>query len=455
MKLYNKLLTLCASVMVAAMWACSSTVNEEMETMQGETRTAKVRTHSGDATLHYPLTLYAFNNVNGNLVTSYIAESENDNPQVVLSEGNYKLIAMAGTGSLNLPIQPTLQSGVGIPTHGTMMEALQVGRADVTIGKQDAEVEISMSYQVAQVDLTLKDIPNDVTDVNVSFSTLYADLTFDGTTGGTKTVTLNLTEDDSEAGTWTAPTTYVMPGQSTQLTLTISLTNATTSKVYGYTHSANLKAGTPYALTGSYKGMFTVSGIVSSAGWAASENIGFTFGPGVSEEGETENTPEQGELENNDEENNDENPTENGSYTVDALPNAKQIWNGHYVVAKVTADAASAELLLMSLKEFETTTINATTIASSYTESDMTDWRIPTEAGLKNISKTVGSTYQIATTNSTLTAAGGDALSSTQNYLCEDATKRIVMGTDTSLSTNTNDTYRLRLVKTVHVTLSK
>jgi hypothetical protein len=238
----------------------------------------------------------------------------------------------------------------------------------------------------------------------------------------------------------------VLPGASTQLALSISLTNATSTKTFGYTHASNLKAGVPYALTGSYKGTFQVSGIVSGAGWATAESIGFTFGPGVGDGDDDTGTvtPPDDSEDGGDEEQ---------IYPVTKLPSSEELWEGHFVAVKTWANAYFADLLLLSLDEYEITTAEASTKAATYSEPGLNGWHIPTEIEMQTISGEIGSAYVISGVNTALTAAGGVALTSSGKYLCEDAAKYVVMGSSTSLSANVTDKYRLRLVKTVRVQL--
>ena len=428
--------------------SCSSDSDDDLSGSNpaAAARSVSVAARAGSAEVVYPLTLYAFNTADGSMVDVFTTTSAQDVPVLMLSEGSYKLVAMAGYEDLALPEVPQLNADMGVPESGIMTQALQVGRANVSVGKNDAEVEINMAYQVAQVNLTLEDIPEDVEEVSVSLSTMNADLTFDGTLSGSNTVVLDLVADADEPGKWTAPVAYVLPGASTQLALSISLTNATSTKTFGYTHATNLKAGVPYALTGSYKGTFQVSGIVSGAGWATAESIGFTFGPAVGEEGDDGGiiTPPDDSEEGDGEEQ---------IYPVSRLPSAEELWEGHFVAVKTWANAYFADLLLLSLDEFEVTAAEASSVAATYSEPGLNDWHVPTEIEMTTISGEVGTAYVNASVNATLTSAGGDGLTVSGKYLCADATKYVVLGSTTKLSANATDKYRLRLVKTVRVEL--
>jgi hypothetical protein len=214
-------------------------------------------------------------------------------------------------------------------------------------------------------------------------------------------------------------------------------------------------------MTGSYKGTFTVGGIISGAGWASTENIGFTFGPGAGEDNTDPEITEDPEDSGDDNSENTETGNENvsdetdGTYTVTSLPQVKSIWEGHFVAQKVSADATSAELLLLSLEEWEIKTAEVAGIAETYTENGMSDWRIATETEMSTLSNKLGNAAVINSVNNTLISAGGETLTSSGKYLCADAAKYVKMGNTNIMSTQPTDTYKLRLVKTVHVKLAQ
>ena len=459
----NNIIFICALYLASFILSGCSTELEDIGYSDGEKKTVSIETRASisEESIEYPICLYAFRTSDGKMIEKIIAENEEDELELELSEGSYKLVAMSGYESLTLPETPTLQSSIGIPSSGILSKALRIGRADLTVEKKNATVDITMDYQVVHVNLALNDIPEDVTDVSVTFSTMHKELSFDGNLSGDNTIRLDLTKDETSGESiWSTSNVYIMPGKSTQLTLSIGMTNATATNTHGYTHASNLEAGTPYVMAGSYKGIFTINGSISGAGWKETEYINFTFGPGSGEDntdpenGNEPDEPEGGE----DPEENPEEGTEEDVYIVSELPEVREIWNGHFVVTKPYADATSAELLLMSLEEWETTTDNANNIASNYVESNISNWRMATETEMKNIASGIGSAINsnIDKTNSKLTSINGKELTMHGYYICENGTKYVMMSTTNDATNTTNDkTYRLRLVKTIRVKLAE
>lgn len=443
------LFLLLSSIVIS--YSCSNEL-EDVGSASAEGRMVTITTRSATAAeIEYPITLYAFRNSDGKFFKSVTINSSSD-VQMLLPEGGYKIVAMAGTSGLTLPTNPSLTTNIPIPSDGLISSPLQIGRVDVSVNNVATNVDINMAYQVAKVNLSLTDIPENINSVSVSFSSMYENLTFNGTLSGSKTITMNL-EKQSD-GTWSAPVAYMLPGQTTQLTLSISMKDATTTMTYGYTHTTNLKAGTPYNLVGSYKGEFIVSGTITSVGWAPTESIDFKFGPGA-EEDNTGSDDTGGSNEDGDEGNEGEGVeggNSDGIYMVDEIPDYETIWDGHFVVSNKKNDDDTYSLFLMSKKEFRILKSEAENKRASYVENGMSEWIIPTTEELNRILSQV--IVEVSKTNNTLGTIEGDMVSSDNKYLCDSGDKYSMVGmSSTFLPTNPTDTYSLRLVKTVKVQL--
>lgn len=419
---------------------CSSPISEIEQPTDTTPRMVGITTRA-TADIFYPVTLYAFNSNTGVLAGKVTAESEGKTLTMSLKAGKYHLVALAGAQGLETTDSPTSDSSIGIPSNGLITSAVQMGGADIDVDNTDLTVELNMSYQVAKIDIELRDIPADIKDVSVSLSSLSADETFSGTLSGSQTVKIPLSEESD--GVWKSTTCYTLPGLSTQLTLSISMTtNSGETSTWGYIHPSNLTAGTPYTLAGSYKEGFNITGTIASKGWNAAQSINFTFGPVADTNGSSgikdDDIPDD----------------KSGSYLVSTIPEAISIWNGHFVgVTTKSSDNTSADLLLISLQEWETTAANATTVWNGYTEGNIENWGIPTSEEMITIASW-GKTENMNTldrANGTLTNEGkGTKLSNGKYYLCDDGAK-IVKFSESNASNAGSDTYRLRLVKSITV----
>lgn len=441
------LLLLLSSIMIS--YSCSNDLDDVSST-SGEGRMVTITTRSATAAeIEYPITLYAFRNSDGKFFKSVTINSSSD-VQMLLPEGGYKIVAMAGISGLTLPANPLLTTDIGVPDVGLIDSPLQIGRADVSVSNTVSDVVINMTYQVAQVYLTLTDIPENINTVSVSFSSMYESLTFNGILSGSKTITMDLVNQND--GTWSAPVAYMLPGQTTQLTLSISMKDATTTKTYGYTHTNNLKAGTPYELVGSYKGEFVVSGTISSEGWASTESIGFNFGPGTEED--NTGSGDTGGSDGNEGEG-DDGGNSDGIYMVDEIPQIKKLWNNHLVVNSKDNNDGTYDLLLMSLEEWSKP-LGQFSIdeLNSYVEGDLKDWHIPSDVELIQLVTNIAPSY--SSVNSIIEKIG-KPITVPAYYLCDNLSKIVLMFNSTNINattpSSTTDTYRLRLVKTVKVQL--
>lgn len=440
------------AAVVSFLAGCSSPISEIEQPTDTTPRIVGITTRS-TADISYPITLYAFYSKSGALAGTTTAFSADDILTLPLRLGSYHLVAMAGTEGLEKVTSPTTDQSIGVPERGYINSAIQMGGVDITVEDKDISVDLEMGYQVAQIDIELHDIPTDITAVNVSLSSLYSDMTFRGNLSGEQTISIPLEKVEGEDDTWKSNTIYTLKGSSTQLTLSISMTNETSTKTYGYTHTNNLEAGTPYTFIGSYIEGFYLTGSVTSAGWNEPQNINFTFGVGA--DAGKDNGGDDDDDNSNQVVIDDDLPDDtDGNYWVTTIPEAISIWNGHFVGTVTTSNDSEATLLLMSLEEWETTATNAATVWNGYSEGNIESWRIPTATEMTTIASW-GKTENRNTldkANGKLTnEGGGTKLTNGAYYLCDDGAN-IVKFSETKASDAASDvTYRLRLVKSITV----
>lgn len=456
MKAPNFIPALVAIAILGSFASCSNYISEIPEQSSQEVKKVSVATRS-TSDIIYPLTLYAFYAKSGFLAKCVTIQDESEALEFPLAVGSYHLVALAGSNDLDIGASPSVDESIGVPDDGIMNTAVQMGHADISVVDENVQVNMVMSLQVAEVNIELQDIPSDVTEVSVSFSSLYTGETFRGSLNGTAPVVLQLTKH-TDGTTWSHERFYTLPGNSTQLTLSISMTSESGVETYGYTHISNLKSATPYQFVGSFIEGFNLTGIITCEGWNELESIAFTFGLGADNledpadgEAGNEDTGESGDDTLEDDVNTD------GTYSVTEIPSVKSIWNGHFVAAVQSGtNGDEAELLLLSLNEWSATGDEASSVASDavadYTEDGLGDWRVPTSAELLGIIPSLSMSGNIDGTNAALINAGGTKLSNGKSYLCDDAAKFLNMGsTSAAVNIATSGDYLLRLVKSVSV----
>lgn len=454
-------------LMLAAlgMYACTPVIIDE-EPVNAPTNKLHISTRSS-TDISYPLTLYAFDGTSENITTRVTIEGQGDIPELELPRGNYHIIALAGSEGCTIPSNPTLEDAISLPDINFTTQPIQMGSASISV-TENADVNITLYNQVAAINLSLADIPTEVTAVSVTLSLLHNKLGFNGTMFGNSSATVELTKNDE---LWVAAPFYTLPSSGDRLTLSITTTSPTGKQTYGYTHNKPLVANTPYSLFGSFEAGFIVNGIIELAGWNTPEEIIFTFGNDeVGEEDEPNNNEDETEGDDNKgNENEDEGENEDGSITVTAIPEVGQIWNGHFVAAVVGATENSAELLLLSATEWTNVTSSlhaetpsmASDLVSAYSEGGLTDWSIPTQDEAIKLIQSIGSSKLTATnatlkSNSmTIISTGDDASKNPVRYLCDDAGYAFNWEQLSKASRcGTSRNYHLRAVKRIKVIAS-
>jgi hypothetical protein len=157
------------------MFSCQQMPEDDTWGSEENTKVLKVKVRSaGESEIQYPLYLYAFTE-GGKLAASQTIENAEVDMSLTLPKGDYQVVAVAGVSdSYQLPENPKLTDVVTlVGTEGAEMP-LMVGRADIVVGNAStATTQITLSYVVAALNVKLKDVPAEVTDVQLSLSPLY------------------------------------------------------------------------------------------------------------------------------------------------------------------------------------------------------------------------------------------------------------------------------------------
>ena len=433
MKRWYYLLLLCVFA------GCLSPIVEDEEAVNEEHRSVNVLTRS-TSPIQYPLTLYAFDADKGVLVASKIQHVADDELSLQLSTGNYYLVALAGVSGCNVPSKPTLSSLITVPSSGFFSSSLQMGRAALNV-IQNTTMSITLNNQLAAVNVSFCDIPAEAESVTAHFYPMVSGLSLGGDYSGSTTIKVPL---EKEGDMWNAPLFYTLPNEG-PLHLTVIASTPNKIYSYGYALSCSLNPNTPYVFSGSIVEGVMTNGSLPLDGWNETEYISFTFGD-VNEEDNTGNEDDE-------------------VLGVEELPEVGTLWNGHFVVAYGDSDDETNRILLLSTMEWrgvtsathEDTPAMAADIASTYTEGDFSDWRIPTRDEVRKMCAASGD-MSLDATNECLRTNGiaplgigddaetGDAI----RYLCDEAAYSFRWDSDGKPSAaGRKRTYHLRLVRTV------
>lgn len=341
--------------------SCQQVPNDDEWLSEEETKPLKVKVRSAEnVEIAYPLYLYAFDK-NGKLAASQTIDDKEKDMALSLTDDEYQVVALSGvTDDYQLPKDLTLEGEIKLSNIEGADAPLMVGRADVGGSRNEGTMaEIALSYVVAQLNVVLKNVPADVSTVQLSISPLYSSLSMGGEYGGdVQKVKVNCTL--GEDGVWSAQSTYIFPGSAAETTFSVSFKKEDgTELTYGYTYQGKPEANHPFNITGSYAEGVIVGGSFEISGWEEAIDVEFTFGANVvpDKEGEDEEEPE---------------------IDMTNVPEVGTIWNDMIVVDIGEADENGVDLLLMSLDEWESDTLNVVDIPTGYSVNGISGWNLPT-----------------------------------------------------------------------------
>lgn len=221
-----------------------------------------------------------------------------------LPVGTYSAYAIGGD-DLSVYTLPDLEgaaaSSVISVAEGKVMGDLLMKTATVTLTAGNASnLALELERQVLQLkEVTIKQVPADVTKVEVSIAPLYQGIMLDGTfTEEHSTLQLELTKK-SDNDTWTNGTNqpYCFPSDG-EPTITVSFTRTSGVKRYSYQASEALEANHQVVLEGTYSEEqdALLSGTLTARAWEAEKNMPFEFNEENLVDGDSSENPEEHEV---------------------------------------------------------------------------------------------------------------------------------------------------------------
>ncbi|MGL5980464.1 MAG: FimB/Mfa2 family fimbrial subunit [Phocaeicola sp.] len=369
---YKYRVYLLAILLVGILNSCQK-FEEFEESKPLPTTTLSVSTRSLDADdIPYPVWVYAFSE-EGNCIEKQQISSKSDKLKMNLPIGKYQLVALTGVSSGYIfPELPQLSDFISIE-NGRANEAAMMGRANITLSKQSATLELTLNYVVTAFKASFAGIPPEVSQVSIHISPLYGSLAMNGDySNGDQSIEI-VCQKEEEEEIWGTETLYIFPcsGQKMAFSITFQEKDGVT-KTYGYQTTVIPRANHPYVICGNYEdGMFQVEGGIVADGWGETIYIDFDFGPNIS----PDDNGEDGEG-------------DGGGIHAD-IPQVGTIWNDCIVVRVSNATSHGANLLLLSLAEWEIYRYQINDYLSDYSVNEIKNWRPPTydEAGW--LSKTI------------------------------------------------------------------
>lgn len=416
---------------------CQSLPEDGIEAQERGVLKVNARSFSGEEAI-YPMYLYAFSE-EGVCASFQLIGSSDESMRLELAPGDYRVVLIAGNeDDYVFPENPVLDDVVALEGKAGSETPLLMGMADVCVGSEtESRLELTLSYPVAAVEVSLVDVPSDVSAVTVSVSSFYSMLSFSGEyDGGGYVLEMPCALDTSNV--WSTGTRYVLPGDTSETVFSIRLKMKDGTEVtYGYIWQDVLEAGRPYSITGSYSSGVVLDGSFVVKGWDEQTELSFRFGAGSQDGYGGEEEPEEPSVE------------------VEGVPEVGSIWNGAIVADVSNTETSGADVLLLSLDEWDIVASQVEGLTSGYSVNGMSGWRLPTSEEAKLLSERFSGSNRlelnerIAAYDAKLVGLDGE-----ERYLCDKAGvyySFIFAAGKSVTKAGTVRTYYTRLVKEVRV----
>lgn len=418
-KYFIKILILCCAVL--GLEGCQP---ESGGMSQDTTLGVKVYTYA-EAGLTYPVAVFVFGE-NGELLESKKASVPSQILYFQLKTlENYHVVAVAENEDFDIPENPTLYSVI-TPRYGQAHEAiaqnpLMMGMATFTIHDVMTTLSLALTPQTANMEISLRDVPDAVSSLEVSLGYLYSGVAMCGRGSGAETVSISLRR---EGDVWKSVPVWVLPSVDNQFRFTVVSEGAEGENIFGITCPNPLLSAQYYQLCGSYTHLESL---------IQSDTIVIPI---------------------------DE---DSSGVWVEEFPVAGEVWQGHVVVMVDSIAPGKAEVMLMSLWDWgNLPSANnadnpeyALSLAENYIEGEIESWRIPSKAEAQRL-KSLYNEQNMAELNQVFRSLNAAELliedgGETARYLCENGTKTFSFRSGTTISNagSVRSDYRMRLVHVV------
>lgn len=349
--------------------ACSKQTLETENENQTDNLPVNISIRSSGTDLddeYFPISLYIFNE-EGEYISRQDITKEDKTFSTKLKAGSYSISAFSGldNSEYTFPESPVYDDIIEMKNSYSKIHPLMSGHHDIELS-QSYDITIPIKYCVTAVNFSFSDAPTDVTGVSLSISPLSNGYTFSGRyTGDTSKTEVECTFTD---GLWKAGPIYVLPSESNNVLLSVSVNSESGTETFNYTYKNSLLPGVPYNFKGKYYGGFTVNIGFDIEGWDPGIDVDFDLVPGDNtEEGDTDENP-------------DTSDTEIPTVYSDYLPEPNSIWKSFYVWTTKEISSTEIEALIITPDQWAQILLeDAKGFISSYEKDGLSNWRTFTE----------------------------------------------------------------------------
>lgn len=414
---------------------------ETGETIENVPHTVQVVTRSdNNAPIHYPLTVYLFNE-EGKCIQQDIIADESASYSKSIAEGKYTIILLSGIteDEYFMPLDITPESYISIKESNFAKAPIQIAQAQINLTKSTT-VQMTLSYAVASVSFVINDVPEEATNVSIDISPVSSGIAFNNAyKNDQQSCTIPCAKEGNQ---WMSETVYILPHESSSTHLSVQIDQSEGNKTYGYTYQSALLAGYPYQFTGNYKDGITLNGEFQAEGWHPLVGVEFGISETIPDNpGDTEENP--GTITGNAD-----------TYYVSTLPKEEEsIWENFFVWKITEISDTECEAFLIAPEQWETQADKGEEILADYEISGIDGWRVFT----KEEAKSFIAQYRDLDLNQLLQDNGLAPFYGNEDdedrYLCNDCQSSFAFWSSSISKVGSKRTYYLRPVKTVHLTV--
>ncbi|MBQ7420316.1 MAG: FimB/Mfa2 family fimbrial subunit [Prevotella sp.] len=337
------------------------------------------RSANAEETVSFPIVVYAFDQESKGCV-DYKMLPDKETPLVFnLPYGTYAFYAIGGIDDerYSLPAEDHLTEKSEIVLKEGMEHAdLMTAQQTLKLQKNDdKELTLHMERQVIELtSVTLSQIPDNITSVNISLTPCYKSITIDGALGTLWEHKYSLTNEGEGVWSLSTPTMLLLSPESPIITISMEDDNNMV-KEYSYQCTDELKKNHQIRINATYQENNTmkITGQILGDTWSGSNDIIFNFGEDNinivnAEDIINEETPAKGSA-------------YNGCYVMDVIP--QDHYNEVLVVYKEVL--LLADYNIIPTEEESKVIDKITEVLSNLSVNNILGWRLPNENEAKMI----------------------------------------------------------------------
>lgn len=227
--------------------------------------------------------VYFFNDA-GRCVQLITTNEEENSFTVLLAAGSYTVLSVGGDdlSRFTLPTQAeaTTLSVISLGEGKTMGDLLMNQKTLTIADGQNLNETITLQRKVAKIsDIEIKDVPTDVTGVEVKLSGFYGSVSLDGSFPETPTTDYTMTLTRQEGSTiWKAEPNQLLFPSVEKPTILVTLSKVEGTESYSFGLAEALTSNQSYSLSGTYKNTWTkLTMTMAAQEWGGSQNTTFEF----------------------------------------------------------------------------------------------------------------------------------------------------------------------------------